>query len=75
MSGGMRLSRLSIESGLLVHWEREKCFHCNSILFLEILRNHSCNSPSLATLVCEVSLCVRVLSLNLCTENSSTRNS
>ena len=28
---------------LLVDWEREKNFHCNSILHLETLQNHSCN--------------------------------
>ena len=36
---------------LQIDWEREKIFQCNSILSLEILWNHSCNSPSLATLV------------------------
>ena len=36
---------------LVVDWEREIIFHCNSILHLEILRNHSCNSPFLAILV------------------------
>ena len=35
--------------GLLVDWEREDFFHCNSILHLEILLNHSCNSPSPVT--------------------------
>ena len=34
---------------LPVDWEREKIVHCNSILSLGVLLNHSCNSPSLAT--------------------------
>ena len=39
---------------LPVDWERENFFHCNSILYLDILLNHSftlsCNSR-----VCDVS--------------------
>ena len=31
---------------LLADWERETNFHCKSILHLDILLNHSCNSPS-----------------------------
>ena len=47
-----RLNMIEDLERLPVDWEREKMLHCNSILFLEILLNHSCNScnsPSLAT--------------------------
>ena len=30
---------------LPIDWAGEKSFQCNSILYLEIILNHSCNSP------------------------------
>ena len=42
-------------------WEREINFHSKSILYLEVLLTHSYNSPFLA------------ITVNFCTENSSTR--
>ena len=62
---------------LLVDWERKTISHCDSIPLLEILLNHSQNSPVLANpaIAKWAFVLFHDFLVFFCTENSSTRSS